>query len=210
MLGYHNSPKQSSGTQTSMANAEQLLNEAQYAFQSVSYGETPGNKRHAARAKSLCRKIIRKFPTSSYASEAHAILRRLGEEAYSSKMNVEHRHVAPSEHHTAPTAKPLAMTQTKPQTRPIRQDETMSFDWAGLLAVILMTSKTVLAVIVFVGFVLFGIFGPLLLLPLIAFVLLTGPFRQLLKPQQRQDMNVFVVRANTFIEERRKSGTGFA
>jgi hypothetical protein len=36
-----------------MANAEQLLNEAQYAFQSVSYGESRDNKRNASRAKSL-------------------------------------------------------------------------------------------------------------------------------------------------------------
>jgi len=184
-----------------MANAEQLLNEAQYAFQSVSYGESRDNKRNAARAMSLCQKIIRKFPTSSYAAEAHAILRRLGEEAYSSKMDIEHRHIAPREHHTAPTP--------KPQTRPTRDDVTVPFNWAGLLAVILVTSKTVLAVIAFFGIFLFGLFGPLLLLPLIAFVFLTGPFRQLLKPQQRRDMNFFVARANAYIEERRKSGTGF-
>jgi hypothetical protein len=183
-----------------MANAEQLLNEAQYAFQSVSYGESRDNKRNASRAKSLCKKIIRNFPTSSYAAEAHAILRRLGEEAYSSKMDVEHRHIAPSEHHTAPAP--------KLQARPTRDDVTVPFDWAGLLAVILVTSKTVLAVIAFFGVFLFGLFGPLLLLPLIAFVFLTGPFRQLLKPQQRRDMNFFVARANAYIKERRKAGTG--
>ena len=183
-----------------MASAEQLLNEAQYAFQSVGYGESRDNKRNASRAASLCKKIIRKFPTSSYAAEAHAILRRLGEEAYTSHLRVEHRHIAPSEHHTAPTA--------KLQTRPTRDDVTVPFDWAGLLAVILVTSKTVLAVIAFFGIVLFGLFGPLLLLPLIAFVFLTGPFRQLLKPQQRRDMNFFVARANAYIKERRRSGTG--
>lgn len=185
-----------------MASAEQLLNEAQYAFQSISSGESPDNKRNASRAVSLCKKIIRKFPASSYTAEAHAILRRLGEEAYMSNLSVAHRHIAPSEHHTAPTQKPL--------TRPAGRNVTVPFDWAGLLAVILVTSKTVLAVIAFFGILLFGLFGPLLLLPLVAFVLLTGPFRQLLKPQQRQDMNVFVARANAFIEERRKSGTGLS
>lgn len=191
-----------------MANAEQLLNEAQYAFQSVSYGESRDNKRNASRAASLCKKIIRKFPTSSYAAEAHAILRRLGEEAYSSKMDVEHRHTTQAEHHTAPTAIPRPKPKPKTLARPTRDDVTVPFNWAGLLAVILVTSKTVLAVIAFFGVFLFGLFGPLLLLPLIAFVFLTGPFRQLLKPQQRREMNFFVARANAYIEERRKSGTG--
>jgi len=185
-----------------MASAEQLLNEAQYAFQSVSSGESPDNQRNASRAKSLCNKIIRKFPTGTEAAEAHAILRRLGDEAYTSHLSIEHRHTTPSEHHTAPMPKPPA--------RPTRDDETVPFEWAGLLSVILTTPKTVLAVIGFVGFVLFGIFGPILLLPLIAVVLLTGPFRQLLKPRQRRDMNAFITRANAYIEERRKSGTGFS
>ena len=184
-----------------MASAEQLLNDAQYAFQSVSYGESNDNRRNASRAKSLCKKIIRKFPTSSEATEALAILKRLGEEAYSSQLNIEHRHTDPITHHTAPTS--------RPQTRPTRNDVTVPFDWTGLLSLILMTPKTVLAVIAFFVVILFSIFGPFLLLLLIAFVLLTGSFRQLLKPQQRQDMNAWVVRANAYVEERRKSGAGF-
>jgi hypothetical protein len=189
-----------------MANAEQLLNEAQYAFQSISYGESRDNMRNASRAKSLCTKIIRKFPTSSYAAEAHAILRRLGEEAYTSHLRVVHQHTTQAEHHTAPTAIP------KPKPVPLatssHRDETVLLDWTGLLAVLAATSKSILAVIAFLGLVLFGIFGPILLLPLIAFVLLTGPFRQLLKPQQRKSMNVFIAQANAFIEDRRRSRTG--
>lgn len=195
-----------------MANAEQLLNEAQYAFQSVSYGESRDNKRNASRAKSLCKKIIRKFPTSSYAAEAHAILRRLGEEAYTSHLRVAHRHTTQAEHHTAPTAIRSAKSKPKPKPVPLarstHRDETVLLDWAGLLAVLAITSKSILVVIAFLGIVLFGIFGPILLLPLIAFVLLTGPFRQLLKPQQRKSMNVFIAQANAFIEDRRRSGTG--
>lgn len=186
-----------------MASAEHLLNEAQYAFLSISSGQSPDNKRNASRATSLCKKIIRKFPTSSYTAEAHAILRRLGEEAYSSHIAIEHRHIAPSEHHTAPTPKP------KPQARPTRHDETVPFDWAGLMAVILVTSKTVLAVIAFFVIFLFGIFGPFMLLMFIGLMFLTGPFRQTMKPRQRQQMNEFVVRANAYIEERRRSGSGF-
>jgi hypothetical protein len=186
-----------------MASAEQLLNEAQYAFQSISSGQSPGNKRNASRATSLCKKIIRKFPTSSYAAEAHAILRRLGEEAYTSHLGVEHRHTTQTEHHTASTPTP------KSPARPTRHDETVPFDWAGLMAVVLVTSKTVLAVIAFFVVFLFGIFGPFVFLAFIGLMFLTGPFRQTMKPRQRQQMNEFVVRANAYIEERRKSGTGF-
>jgi hypothetical protein len=187
-----------------MASAEQLLNEAQYAFQSISSGQSPDNKRNASRASSLCKKIIRKFPTSSYAAEAHAILRRLGEEAYSSNLSVEHRHTTQAKHHTALTPMP----KSKPLVRPTRHDEIVPFDWAGLLAVILVTSKTVLAVIAFFVVFLFGIFGPFMFLAFIALIFLTGPFRQTMKPRQREVMNEFVVRANAYIEERRKSGTG--
>ncbi len=189
-----------------MVNAEQLLNEAQYAFQSVSYGESRDNKRNASRAANLCKKIIRKFPTSSYAAEAHAILRRLGEEAYTSHLKVEHRHTTQAEHHTVAT--PMPRPKPKTSARSTHHDEMVPLNWVGLLAVIAVTSKTVLAVIAFFGILLFGLFGPLLLLPFIAFVLLTGPGRQLLKPQQRRNMNVFVARANAYIEERRRSGTG--
>ena len=187
-----------------MASAEQLLNEAQYAFLSISSGQSPGNKRNASRATSLCKKIIRKFPTTSYAAEAHAILRRLGEEAYSSHLGAEHRHTTQAEHHTTPTLMP----KSKPLARPTRHDETAAFDWAGLMAVILVTSKTVLVVIAFVVVFLFGIFGPFIFLAFIGLMFLTGPFRQTMKPRQRQQMNEFVVRANAYIEERRRSGTG--
>ena len=189
-----------------MASAEQLLNEAQYAFQSISSGQSPDNKRNTSRASSLCKKIIRKFPTSSYAAEAHAILRRLGEEAYSSHLSVEHRHTTQAKHHTALT--PMPKSKSKPLVSPTRHDEMVPFDWAGLLAVILVTSKTVLAVIAFFVVFLFGIFGPFMFLAFIALIFLTGPFRQTMKPRQRQLMNEFVVRANAYIEERRKSGTG--
>ena len=184
-----------------MASAEQLLNEAQYAFQSISSGESPDNWRNASRARSLCKKIIRKFPTGFEVAEAHAILRRLGDEAYTSKMGVTHRHMDPVTHHTAPTSTP------NPQDKLIRNFETVPLNWTGLLSALLAMPKTALSVIAFVGLILFGIFGPLLFFPLVAIVLLTGPFRQVLNPKQRQDVNVFVTKANAYIEERRKSIT---
>ena len=45
---------------------------------------------------------------------------------------------------------------------------------------------------------------------LVALVALTGPFRSVLAPAQRKQLDEFIVRANAFIEERRRSGSGLA
>ncbi len=181
-----------------MASAEQLLNEAQYAFQSISAGESQDNRRNASRAKSLCMKIIRKFPTSTEAVAAHGILRRLGDEAYTSSLDSQHRHSTEHTFHEAPSP--------APQQRITQGDETVVVDWRGLLNLIFNTPKSSLAVVGIVAIVLFAILGPYLLFPLIAFVLFTGRFRQLLKPMQRQKVNELIARTNAYVEERRKSG----
>jgi hypothetical protein len=189
-LCHHSRVKRTDGTLLSMASAEHLLHEAQYAFQSTSFGESRENARNRSRATSLCKKIIRKFPTSMEAAQAHALLKRLGEEAYSSKMKSQHRHEPQITHHRKPTSAPNPEMET--------------FNWAGLFGWLFMLPKVVLAMIVFAGFFLFGFLGPFLFVPLVAFVLLTGPFRQMLKPEQRREMNAFVARANAFIEEQRQ------
>ena len=179
-----------------MANAEKLLHEAQYAFQCISFGETPENRRNAAKATSLCKKIIRKYPASMEASEAHALLRRLGEEAYSSKLSKRHRHVSQATHHQAPSPTP------EQQRTFIVHDEIEALDWGALVKLIFTVPKVVLGLIVFVGLILFGLFGPFLFVPLIAFVLFTGPFRQMLKQEQRNNLNALVQRINAFVAER--------
>jgi len=181
-----------------MASAEQFLNEAQYAFQSISSGESPDNRRNASRARSLCKTIIRKFPTSTEAGSAHAILRRLGDEAYRSNLDRQHRHSAEHTFHEAPSP--------KSQQRITQDNETVVLDWRGLLNLILNTPKSSLAVVGTVAVLLFAILGPFILFPLIAFVLFTGPFKQLLKPKQRRKMNQFITRTNAYVEERRKTG----
>lgn len=180
-----------------MASAEHLLHEAQYAFQSISFGESRENTRNASRAKSLCNKIIRKFPATIEAGEAHAILRRLGAEAYIAKLQSQHRHVPQSTHHRAPLPAPQS------QSKFVSDSGLESLNWTGLVTRLFMLPKTVLAMIAFAGIFLFGIVGPFLFLPLIAFVLLTGPFRKILKPEQRENLNAFVVQANAFIESER-------
>jgi hypothetical protein len=185
-----------------MASAEKLLHEAQFAFQSISFGESRANDRNRSRASSLCRKIIRKYPGSMEAGEAHAILRRLGEEAYTSKMQVQHVHTSQEEHHQAP--------RPGPEIRLSDDVEMEAFNWAGLMSLLFMLPKLVFAIGAVAGFLLFGIFGWFIFLPLVAFVLLTGPLRQMLKPEQRREMNTFVAKANAFIEEKRQKGGGFS
>ena len=186
-----------------MASAEQLLNEAQYAFQRINSGESQDNRRNASRAKSLCRKIIRKFPTSTDSASAHGILKRLGDEEFTSNLDSQHRH---STEHTFHAAPPSALPSFAPQQRITQGDETVVVDWRGLLNLIFNAPKSSLAVVGTVAFVLFAFLGPFLLFPLIAFVLFTGRFRQRLKPMQRQKMNEFIVRTNAYVEERRKTG----
>lgn len=175
-----------------MASLEHLLHEAQYAFQSISFGESRNNRRNASRAKSLCKKIIREFPTSVEAAEAHAILRRLGEESYTSNLSAQHQHSTEHKFRDAPTL----ITH---------DDETVVLDWRGLWSVLFKTSGVVLAIIGFVAVIFIEIFGSFLLLPLILLVALAGPFRQWLKPHQRQAMNVLVAKANTYIDEKRRA-----
>ncbi len=183
-----------------MASAEKLLHEAQYAFQCISFGETPENRRNASRATSLCKKIIRKYPASMEASEAHALLRRLGEEAYSSKLSVRHRHVSQATHHQAPST---TRAPTPEQQRTfVVHDGIEALDWGALVKLIFTVPKVALGLIVFAGLFLFGLFGPFLFVPLIAFVLFTGPFRQMLKQDQRNNLNRLVQRINAFVAER--------
>ncbi len=181
-----------------MASAEQLLNEAQYAFHSINSGESRDNRRNASRAKSLCKKIIRKFPTSTEAAAAHGILRRLGDEAYKSGLGSQHRHSTEHTAHEVPSP--------KSQQRFTQDDETVLLDWRGLLNLIFNTPKSSLAVVGTVAIVLFAILGPFFWLAPIVLVLFTGRFRQLLKPMQRQKMNEFIARTNAYVEERRKTG----
>jgi hypothetical protein len=186
-----------------MASAEKLLHEAQYAFQSISFGISRDNTRNAARAKSLCMKIIRKYPTTMEAGEAHAILRRLGEEAYSSRLKQVHRHTSQAAHHAK--SPPVTTPSSRNDLRVVPGSGTggETLDWAGLITMILALPKALLAAIVFAGIFLFGLFGPFLFLPLILLVLFTGPFRQTMKKNQREQLDAFIARINEHVAGQR-------
>ena len=186
-----------------MASAEKLLHEAQYAFQSISFGESRANARNAARAKSLCMKIIRQYPTTMEAGEAHAILRRLGEEAYVSRIKQVHRHKSQAAHHSQSQAVTTPSASNDLRIAPDTGAGGETLDWAGLITMILALPKALLAAIVFAGILLFGIFGPFLFLPLILLVLFTGPFRQTMKKNQREQLDAFIARINEHVAGQR-------
>ncbi len=179
-----NSTRTSASTADSdVVNAERLLNEAHYAFQRISFGQSPDNARNRHRATRLCKKILRKYPGSTQAREAHSILLRLGEREY-------------QEHHRAPeiSSQPLLSPATRAETEPL--------NWGGLIAWLFGLPRTILIIVAIFALFLWGVFGPFLLLPLIAFVLFTGPFRRLLGPKQQSDLNTLVARMNDYIEGR--------
>lgn len=187
-----------------MAAADKLLHEAQYAFHSISYGESSANSRNRRRASKLARKIIRQFPTSPEAAEAHAILRRLGEEAYTSRLSLVHRHGKSDTASQTPVVQSTSAI-SRPGKLTSVDHETVPLDWSGLGSVLLKLPKAVWGLIGFVAFIFFGIFGYFILLPLLAVVLFTGPFRGLMQPRQREEMNQLIIKANAFIDERLRS-----
>jgi hypothetical protein len=188
-----------------MASAEKLLHDAQYAFHSISFGESSANSRNRRRASRLARKIIRKFPTSPETSEAHAILRRLGEEAYVSNLNRVHRHSQPASAIDAQVA--TMRDSSAPLQKMTSVDhETVPLDWHGLVSVLAKLPKTLWFVFAFLALFFFNLLGFFILLPLLAILLFTGPFRGLMQPRQREEMNKLIIRANAMIDQQLRSG----
>jgi hypothetical protein len=198
-----------------MVNAEKLLNEAQYAFNNVGPGGTRDDRRNASHASRLARKIIRKYPTSTEAAQAHSILRRLGEEAFQAQMPLAHRHAEHGESHHTPEpqklpARAVASADWTPTGKATQDGDIVSLDWRGLLSLLLATPKIVLGVMLAVGLFLFGIFGWFLFLPLLALIMLTSPARVFLQRKQRDDINEFVIQANAWIDRKIQDGTGLS
>jgi hypothetical protein len=197
-----------------MASAEHLLHEAQFAFNSITYGDTRDNRRNASRASKLCRRIIRKYPGSTEEYEAHAILRRLGEEAFLPKLAVRHQHITPAQHHRPgrrpgdPVRPSMQQSAVTPEMRTYMTHsagDSISFDWGGLMSLIFMAPKIVLGVIAVAGVFLFGLFGWLIVVPLVLAVLVLGPAKPLLNRPQRVQVNTFIASANKWIAEQQNA-----
>ena len=196
-----------------MASAEQLLNEAQYAFNSVGPGGNRNDRRNASRASRLARKIIRKYPTTTEAAVAHSLLRRLGEEAFLPKLPLVHKHAEHSQSHRTPEPGQVAMPTLTSADRVststgAHYENEVSLDWRGLLSLLLATPKVALGILLLIALFLFGIFGWFMVLPLLLLVFLTSPARALLQRKQRDDVNAFVVQANAWIDRKIQEGKG--
>ncbi len=182
-----------------MASAEALLHEAQYAFQSVSFGDTRDNRQNSARAKSLAMKIIRKFPASNEASGAHAILQRLGDEAYASRFKYSHDHQPQPD---GPHTHSQLTTQSRVESRRRSQEPIELLDWQRLIVRLLKLPKGVWVATMFGGIFLLGILGPLLFLPLLGLIIFVGPFRHMFPVKSRKDMNTAIRRINAWLDKK--------
>jgi hypothetical protein len=60
-----------------VAGADELLHDAQYAVHGIGHGDNRENRAQSARAQSIARKILRKYPGSIEAGQAQGILDRL-------------------------------------------------------------------------------------------------------------------------------------
>ena len=149
---------------------------------------------------------MRKYPGTMESQEAYAILQRLGEEGYTSGMRMVHQHRSQEDHHRA--APVTTVIRGTDLSRGAESGDTL--DWSGLVGLILGLPRAVLFAVLAAGFILFAIFGWFLVLPLIALILFTGPFRSLLGPDARRQLNDLIVRLNTLINERRNSGGGYS
>ena len=192
-----------------MATAEKLLHEAQYAYQSISFGESRDNRRNTSRATSLAKKIIRKYPVSMEAGEARAILRRLGEEGYSFKSNSRHTHSLPdapkeAQHRHRPPQTKVMRSQRSRDQRPIDRQQTNSLDLGRFVSWLFGLPRYLQIVFIFVGFILFSILGPFLLIPLALIIIFATPLRQFTPVEMRREVDAFVRSVNEWLADHDK------
>ncbi len=80
--------------------------------------------------------------------------------------------------------------------------DSINLDWGGLMSLLFMAPKIILGVIAVAGVFLFGLFGWLILVPLVLALLVLGPARPFLNRPQRVQMETFIAAANKWIAER--------
>ncbi len=187
-----------------MATAEALFHEAQHEFNSISFEDSRKNRRHAAKAKSLAKKILRKYPDTPEAQVAASILWRLGDETYAS--GFRHTHAAEPFAGKAVNPEPHRHNRAAPISAATDADgDAPELDWARLVAWLFKLPKAVLAGLFLVALFLFGIFGFLLVVPLVVVFLLTGPLRRHMDPANRQQVNRAIVAINAFVGSDRRA-----
>ena len=136
-----------------MASADELLREAQFAFQSIGAGSTDERK-NTARAKRIARRIVRAYPAGIEAAQAREILRMLGADD-------GWRAAQPAD--SAAAAVNDASTQAYPFGRKITAERDGWFDLYRRFAALPYLRKRLLVAAVFFLVLLIG-FTPFLLI----------------------------------------------
>ena len=116
-----------------MASAEELLRDAQHAFQNISPGSTD-EKKYEARAKRLAMRVIRKSPDSIEGTQARMILYRLGSDI---GISTPHENLSHQPHSPAP--RNLAHTNA---AHPPRSDSLSQNAVRKMLAVVAAASTS--------------------------------------------------------------------
>ncbi len=161
-----------------MASAEKLLLEAEFAFRNISPGSTD-EKKFTARAKRYASKLVRKYPASSEAEQAHSILRHLGV-GYSSvkprssgsrlaspnphvdhTLEAPHRHELKTPKSSARDGRVVADSRDRFRNKQNLSDDSWENIW-GVFLGLSHTNKKILAFLLMFAFVIIG-FTPFLL-----------------------------------------------
>ncbi len=186
-----------------MANAEKLLNEAQYAFQNIGYDDSSESRKYRSRATRLARKILRKYPGTTEAASAHSLLLRLDEEGYATTTKNVHTHSSgvESKHNHYKLRTPI-MQDSNTGGADLGSD--VQLRWGDLLARIFSLPRPVLAVFFIVGMFLFGLFGPFILVPIVVLVLLASPLKSVFPNKTQRSSEDAIQKINAWLAEERK------
>jgi hypothetical protein len=177
-----------------MADAGELIRDALYAFYNISHSDSPDNRRNTARAKSISRKIIRKFPGSIEADQAQQILERLDPAAATHSLQKQPQHrLDQADRHEQVDQHFRATAKQRPANR----------DWKKLLQAVTLLNAFERNLLLAGGLLL------VIMLPFLAFaiigasIFLAGPFKKY-RPQESEDLlDKFFSQLDAWIIKRR-------
>ena len=187
-----------------MAGAEELFHEAQHEFNSITYETSRKNRRHAKKARSLSKKILARYPGTPEAQMAASFLWRLGDETYAKQF--QHQHTSqdarlessPDMPHRHELKTPLLSSHSSGEV-PASGSESAApaqLDWARLISWLFGLPKALQVGLVAGAVFLFSVFGFLILLPLVVFILATGPLRSVIGTENQRQLDSVIAGIN--------------
>lgn len=180
-----------------MADAGELLRSAQYAFHNITHGESPDNRKNKAHAKSLAQRIIRKFPTSIEAGQAHEILEKLDPATAARSM------LRPSEHPFNPIDQHDRPHQPDDRRAPARESaDPVHRDWKKLLLELTQIRPFERNLLLVAAFLLVTLlpFGALIIAAMLIFLL--GPFDKYHPEGTQETLDRLYVQLDSWVGKR--------